>query len=127
MMGELFPKLYGVLVLRLARPAGPPRSIYHSPDFDPERLDVEAALPTRRLVKGMGEAQARVLPAHQALVLLHHGPYETIEQTYRALQQAMEAQGLVSAGAPYESYLVGPPRAKPEDYRTEVSWPVKPA
>jgi AraC family transcriptional regulator len=56
---------------------------------------------------------------------VHAGPYDKLPDAYAAIEQWMEAEGLVAAGAPWESYLNDPSDfPDPKDWKTEVSWPV---
>jgi AraC family transcriptional regulator len=75
---------------------------------------------------GQGEIIADTLPGGPAATTVHAGPYDKLSDAYAAIEQWMEAQGLVAAGAPWESYLNDPSDfPDPKDWKTEVSWPVQ--
>jgi AraC family transcriptional regulator len=74
---------------------------------------------------GQGEVVADTLPGGPAATTMHAGPYDQLSQAYAAIEQWMEAEGLVAAGAPWESYLNDPSDyPNPQDWKTEVFWPV---
>lgn len=74
---------------------------------------------------GQGEIIADTLPGGPAATTVHAGPYDKLSDAYAAIEQWMEAQGLVAAGAPWESYLNDPSDfPDPKDWKTEVFWPV---
>lgn len=73
-----------------------------------------------------GEVVADTLPGGPAAVTLHAGPYDKLPEAYAALEQWIDAQGLKSAGPPWECYVNDPgDYPNPEDWKTEVYWPVK--
>jgi len=74
---------------------------------------------------GQGEVVADTLPGGPAATTMHAGPYDQLFQAYAAIEQWMEAEGLVAAGAPWECYLNDPSDfPDPKDWKTEVFWPV---
>jgi effector-binding domain-containing protein len=55
------------------------------------------------------------------------GAYAEIARAYQALTLWMQEHGHESAGAPCESYLVGPGQVPdPAEYRSEILWPIHP-
>ena len=74
---------------------------------------------------GQGEVVADTLPGGPAVTTVHAGPYDKLSDAYAAIEQWMEAEGLVAAGAPWECYLNDPSDyPDPKDWKTEVFWPV---
>lgn len=68
---------------------------------------------------------AATLPGGPAASTLHTGPYEGLPDAYAAIEQWIEAQGLASAGAPWECYINDPSEhPDPKDWKTEVFWPL---
>ena len=56
----------------------------------------------------------------------HTGPYDKLTEAHAAIQVWIEDQGLVTAGAPWESYVTDPADYHdPADWKTEIFWPVK--
>ena len=74
---------------------------------------------------GEGDVIADTLPGGPAATTTHIGPYDKLSEAYAAIEQWMESQGLVAAGAPWESYINDPgDYPDPKDWKTEVFWPV---
>jgi effector-binding domain-containing protein len=107
---------------------GAPIAVYHDPDFTPGSVDIEVVVPvagppggplTTPAGRVLGEA---VVPGGEAAVLVHTGPYETLHESYRALDDWVAGQGYRPAGPPQEIYLTGPDEPGPPV--TELRMPV---
>jgi len=86
-------ELIGWLAARDAAPAGPPFLRYWVIDM-PERLDVEAGVPTRGEIDGAGDVVAGTLPGGTYATVTHHGhPQELVEVITKLLAWA-EEEGL---------------------------------
>ncbi len=118
--GAVLGRLFGRLGSLQRPPAGPPMSIYHGADFDPEAVDMEVAIP----VAGPGGAGLRVLPEVEVAAALHPGRYDRIGGAYRAIAAWAADQDIELGPQPREVYLIGPDRAGPDELRTEVAWPL---
>ncbi len=71
------------------------------------------------------EILSDTLPAGPAATTTHIGPYDKLSDAYAAIQQWIEAEGFVAAGAPWESYVTDPAEyPDPKDWKTEVFWPL---
>lgn len=55
---------------------------------------------------------------------IHKGPYEQLGEVYEPLVQWLTAQGYAVAGPPEEVYFSDPDQVPPEEYLTEVRFPV---
>ena len=74
---------------------------------------------------GQGEVVAETLPGGPVATTMHTGPYDTLTDAYAAIEQWMEAEGVTSGGAPWESYVTDPgDYPDPKDWKTEVFWPL---
>jgi DNA-binding transcriptional MerR regulator len=107
------------------RRVGPTVALHHGEDFDPEDVDIEIAVPIEGTVptpRGMGISQVE---ATMAAVTVHVGPYDSLDEGYRTLAVWVCANGYELDGGPRETYLFGPDRSGPDQFRTEVAWPVK--
>lgn len=62
---------------------------------------------------------------HDDAVALHRGPYDGMEPTYRDLAEWVSEHGYTVIGPPTEVYLSAPSEVAPEDYLTEVRFPVR--
>ncbi len=121
-----FVEEYGLLGRLGVRPAGPPFSVYHDPEFTVEDVDVEVAVPVAEPVESEGQVVGSVLPGGLVAFTLHVGPYDEIGGAYRALAEWTQSHGHEMSGPPRECYLTDPGATpNPADYRTEIIWPLK--
>jgi effector-binding domain-containing protein len=61
-----------------------------------------------------------------AATTIHMGPYDELPDAYGAIEQWIEAEGLISAGPAWESYITDPSEyPDPKDWKTEVFWPIR--
>lgn len=107
------------------RPAGPPFSIYHDPEFKEDDVDLEVGFPVSEPVESAGRVVGRILPGGPVAATIHAGPYDEIGPAYQALAAWIQEHGHEMAGPPREVYLVGPGMTEPAGYRTEIIWPIR--
>lgn len=112
------------------QPAGEPSAVYRTVPGEADESEAEwevhapvAREPEPRPADERGFGVRRVEPMLVA-ASVHKGPYETIEATYRALQGWVVENGYRMVGPPEESYLSDPSDTPPEEYLTEVRFPV---
>ena len=83
-----------------------------------------AAVPTIALPDGIF---VDVLPACEAAVAIHTGPYDGLADAHAAMEQFLDEHQLAKAGAPREVYLTDPGEVPdPAQWKTQVIWPVRP-
>ncbi|MBN1241018.1 MAG: GyrI-like domain-containing protein [Gammaproteobacteria bacterium] len=103
--------------------AGPPFARY--PAAGPGLVTIEIGMPLAAAAAGDGEIEAGELQGGPAAFAVHAGPYDRLGETYTALERWIEERGARPGGAPWESYVTDPGEVPdPEDWRTEVYWPV---
>lgn len=130
-MPEAFRILYEWIGGRGLVPAGMPRGVYFTdPAVVPEsdaawELQAPLAGDPAEMEPDEGGCGVRHLPAHTEARVVHRGPYDSIAPTYAALGAWIAEHGFVIAGPPMEAYLSDPATTKPEDYLTEVRFPVE--
>jgi DNA-binding transcriptional MerR regulator len=120
-----------------ATPAGPASALYLPEIPDDGIEEVEAFVPIREpfeLVGADPDIALGEVPAARVAVLVHAGGYDTIADTYRLLGAWVARHASPSGERIRERYLVGPPPsprgaldeelARPEQYRTEIAWPI---
>jgi AraC family transcriptional regulator len=94
-------------------------------DVGPGRMTMETGTPLAAPAPGVGEIEAITLPGGPAAVAVHMGPYDTLQDTYAAMERWMQQQGVRAAGAPWESYITDPAEhPDPANWRTDVFWPI---
>ncbi|MCA9790769.1 MAG: GyrI-like domain-containing protein [Candidatus Eremiobacteraeota bacterium] len=123
--GEILPRVFQELQRRGVQPAGPPFGRYHS--FSSDSIDLEAGLPVTEVPAVEAPLQASALPACEAAVLVHMGPYDNLKSTYDALRRWFEENGREPGDGPWE-YYVTDPMSEPDSskWKTEVIWPFAP-
>lgn len=99
--------------------AGAPMVIYHDEEYNPERVDVEAAWPVSDAARATGK-----LPACQAVSVVHVGPYDKLEQAYGAAFAYINEHGYRVAGPMRDVYFNDPATTPPEKLVTEILVPV---
>ena len=103
--------------------AGRPFARYS--DVGPGLMTIEVGTPLAAPAAGVGDIDAITLPGGPAAVAVHMGPYDTLQQTYAAIERWMEQQGVRSGGSPWESYITDPAEhPDPANWRTDVYWPI---
>lgn len=103
--------------------AGQPYTRYFG--MGPGLLTLEVGMPVATAIPGEGEVTAGTLPAGPTLVAVHGGSYDTLADTYVAMERWMQEHGKSPGGAPWEVYVTDPAEhPDPADWRTEVYWPI---
>ena len=104
--------------------AGRPLSRY--PSVGAGLITIEVGVPIGVAAPGSGRIQAGTLQGGAAAVAMHGGAYDTLAETYAAIERWMETQNVAPGGAPWESYITDPAEhPDPKDWRTEVYWPIR--
>jgi effector-binding domain-containing protein len=104
-------------------PIGQVFARYHG--FGPE-LDIEAGVTVPAPIEGQGRVQAGEIPAAEAAVARHVGPYDQLAAANEAVREWIAAHGRVSGGAPIEIYLNDPQSTPIDQLETDVIWPLAP-
>lgn len=130
---EAIKSIYIWAGMHFLQPAGGPSAVYYTmpEDGDDSNAEWEVYIPLAKDVspkepdkKGRG---VRRMEGKQVAVAVHKGSYETISDTYFALGDWVTENGYRMAGPPEESYLSDPKDTAPEDYLTELRFPVEKA
>jgi effector-binding domain-containing protein len=123
--------LYGFAGQSGLVPTGAPRAVYFTaPDQGPESealWELWAPVygePPESGPDAMGLGVKQV-PSKLVASTIHKGPYEAIESTYNELMKWIDDEGYDMAGPPEEIYYSDPVDTPPEEYLTEVQFPVK--
>lgn len=81
-------------------------------------VDIEVCFPVREPVE-TNEVTSRMLESVEVLSLIHHGPYETLRESYQKLYSCFSAHGIVATNLAREVYLESDPE-HPEKNVTEI-------
>jgi AraC family transcriptional regulator len=132
-----FVRHTGPYLYAWAGPRGyfPPRTAFFGlcwddPEITPaERLRYDACCVVDDRFAGDGEVGAQAVPGGEFARAVHHGPYETLHETYaRLCGEWIPAQGREIRDAPsIEVYLNDPRGTPPDQLRTEIYVPLTPA
>lgn len=123
--------LYTWVSKRGMQPAGMPMGVYlDDPATVPEsqaRWEVWAPVAGDHAEEGPDEKGLGIkrFPAMTVASVAHRGPYDTVAPTYEALGAWVAEQGYVMAGPPREAYMSDPAAVPPEEYLTEIQFPVQ--
>jgi len=90
-----------------------------------ETVDLEAGVPVKTAIEPDGDVRPGELPSGPAAIAVHAGPYETLSQTYEAIEGWLESTGRTASGPPWEIYLTDP-SVEPDaaKWLTEVIFPL---
>ena len=72
-----------------------------------------------------GEANVKEVPAQYVAFMVHKGPYDQMGQIFQKLSMWISQQGYEIAGPPQEVYYTRPDQLPPEEWITEVRFPIK--
>jgi DNA-binding transcriptional MerR regulator len=122
---EAFSEIYRTLrdpdVTRL----GPDAALFSDEFFEAGEGEVVAYVPSTGALRPDGRVEVRMIPAADTVIAVHRGPFTNLDQTYAALGTYVAERGLHAGGPVREQYLIsGVVTPDPDDYLTEVCWPV---
>jgi effector-binding domain-containing protein len=126
-----FGKLYIWISENGYKPVGPSIAVYYNipgqvPDNELQwelrsKLsdDVNEREPNK---EGLG---VKYLEAKYVASVLHKGPYEKVEDTYKSLSLWIENKKIIVNGPPEELYYNNPEKVPPEELLTEIRFPIQ--
>jgi effector-binding domain-containing protein len=123
-LGRLFGALMGHLNAHGAAIAGPAAAIYHDMEYHDTDVLIEAALPVAGSLPETETVKIKTLPAGTMASLIHKGPFETLEPAYDAMFRWVDANGYQIVAPTRELTLQYDPNGDPNDYITELQFPV---
>ena len=119
-MATSFEKLGAFMKASQVVPLGPPLGIYRN--WTAGRMTLEVGFPVAPAdaSKAAGEVQAGQTPSGFALKAIHRGSYDSLHDTYAAIQSEMLRAGVAQGNLMWEVYF-GEPGVTPEaDLVTEI-------
>lgn len=123
-MGKAFGTLGAFIGRNRIEVAGPPLALYRDHAAGSVTMDVGFPVPQSALAKASGEIKQGVTPAGKALKAVHVGPYETLRDTYAAVEAELKQRGLPMPQTSWEVYLTEPGTTPPAEMRTEIYMPI---
>lgn len=123
-MAELLPAVLEFVLAGPAEPAGPPFCRYLL--MDGEEWEIECGMAVSEEVAGDGRVEAAELPGGDAVTTMHVGPYDTLGESWAALNGWVGENGKAVRAAPWEVYWTDPGEVQnPAQWRTEIVMPVE--
>lgn len=118
---QLFDQLFAGISQNNIQPLGPPMAFYYDQDFNQENSDVEVGVPVAEGTAG-SHIQQGGLHAFATIV----GPYEpeAFSATYAGIAKWVDENGYHICGAPFDKYVRGGQESPPEEYITEIYFPI---
>ncbi|WP_394251014.1 GyrI-like domain-containing protein [Arthrobacter pityocampae] len=118
-----FQETMAALLAQGMQPTGAPFGKYYGPPG--AVVDVEAGFPVAVAIAPSGNVVPGRLPAGRVAEAVHIGSFDTMADTYSALERYLADAKLVPDPVVWESYLSDPEvEPDPATWRTEVCWPV---
>ena len=131
-LAEILPGVFKHALQTGAAIAGQPFTRYL--EWGPGLVTIEAGIPVvpsgtdshdGKSAADGSEIVAASLPGGPVATVTHAGPYEKLADAHAAIQQWIQAQGLLAAGSPWETYTTDPADyPDPQDWKTDVFWPL---
>lgn len=126
-MSEVIPAAYAELESYLGElgiePTGPPITVCPYAD-DEGMVAIQNSFPVEDGAPGRGRIEAVTLPSCTVVAFEHRGHYKELDRSYRALTALLEQEHLELAGEPREIYWTAPDELPPEEWLTEIQFPI---
>jgi AraC family transcriptional regulator len=121
-MGRMFQAVNQAVARQGVEKDGALYARYHS--FG-DSVDLEAGVPVKTAIQPDGDVRPGELPSGPAAIAVHAGPYETLAETYQAIETWLSGTGRAASGPPWEIYLTDPSvEPEPAKWLTEVIFPL---
>ncbi len=121
---NLFRDIRDFMATQQIEPSGAGITLYFDEEYTETQIDVGAAFPINADVSGTKKVSITTLPAHTMASVIHHGELEKMENAYNALLTWIESNQYRIIGSPREIALEYVPGGKPQDFITEIQFPV---
>ena len=119
-------RLFSTLGRKVGRHiAGPAFNLYYDEEYKEEDAGFESCFPIKRAVDIEG-ISVRELTGGRCLSCLHHGPYETLSESYGLIFDHSKSIGMKINYPIREIYIKGPGmifRGNPKKCITEIQFP----
>ncbi|HWQ20153.1 MAG TPA: GyrI-like domain-containing protein [Methanotrichaceae archaeon] len=128
-MGQIFCEIGAFLEKSGIGPAGAPFAYWHGMTEESIQkgvFDMECGFPVSQPADGQGRIMRSKLPGGKVLTAMHIGPYETLAETYQALQSWAAENGYQAGEDMWEVYLTNPDEVPDKSrWMTQIFWLVK--
>ena len=126
-IGEALARVFAYAQKNGIAVAGPPFVRY--PEMGPGLMTLDIGAPVAGpSAVSAPEIRADTLPGGLTAVSTHTGHYNKLPEAVTTLGEWIAQHGLIPDGGPWESYITDPgEHPNPQDWKTEVFWPVRDA
>lgn len=122
-LAAIFGSVFGYAMKNGIELRSPPTTIYQA--WGPGMVTIHAGMMVASASPPEGMMIA-TLPACEAAVAIHTGPYDGLADAHAAVEQFLAEHGLEQAGPQREVYLTDPGEVPdPKQWKTQIVWPVR--
>lgn len=123
---RLFDEVYAYASDHGAQCAGPAFDLWHDMGVNQQGMDVEACCPIQSPISATDPCQVYELPGvPSAACAVHRGGLDTLCEAHQAVMHWVEGNGYQISGPGREVYVQYERNGNPDDYVTEVQYPVE--
>lgn len=112
-MNSAFDTLGKFLGEAQVTPLGPPLAVYSNWTENQMTIDVGFPVSAADAAKARGDILSGSTPGGNALKAIHRGPYDSLADTYNAIEAQMRSEGIAQSATAWEVYL-GEPGVTPD-------------
>lgn len=125
-MGSVFGEVQDYMDANKIECVGPPYALYYMWDEKANKFVMEAGMPVKGKPVVTGRMKLIEYPAVKAVAAVHYGAYETLYNTYMALEKYIKNNNLKQKGMPWEVYVTDP-ETQPDmsKWETMIYYPVE--
>lgn len=123
-VGRLFETIGSHLQANNSAFAGPATVLYLDMEYNETDILLEATIPFTNDIPETGQIEVKTLPAQTMASVVHRGPFTELERPYDAIFRWIEANHYQITGPSRELTLQYDPNGDPQDYVTELQFPV---
>lgn len=125
-MGNIFGMVQKHMQEQKIECTGAPYAMYYLWDEKANKFVLEAGYPVKGKQKDSGIIKFKEYPATKAVTAIHTGSYETLYNSYLALEKYIRDNHMKQKGMPWEVYLTDP-ATQPDmtKWETQIYYPVE--
>lgn len=119
-METAFAEIFTFMQQEGVEPVEGPLSVYYT--YNPDTVDFRAGMfvSAEDAKKASGSIKADLTPGGQVVQFSHIGPYAKLGESYDALTDWLETEGLTLGAPTWEVYMNDMDTTPPEDLRTDI-------
>ena len=122
-LAGIFGSVFGYALKNGLELRSPPTTIYE--EWGPGMVTIHAGMMVASATPP-DEMCAASLPACEAAVTIHTGPYDGLADAHAAVEQYLAEHNLTKGGAPREVFLTDPGEVPdPTQWKTQIIWPIR--